>query len=604
MVAGLTGKSLEDIVSDGQLTLFVGAGISKPPPARAPVWRELQQGAIGALYERLKAANWPVEAGFFDDEQVVAGFAFRPEVFWNTVRFTAGMDYVYRSYQVLTGGLPNSNHRAIANLLRHGVLANVVTTNFDEYIDGLLDNSIRQLRSHREASTLIQHLTTGTTIQLGRTYLKLHGTLSDRDSLVFTLAATTQLHAALAACLRACLERRPLLIAGYSGNDEDIFPILKECVEQGDVTRLIVVVHPGSSQSDPIRRLSELQRVDLVEADIVPVLVEFSRQFSESVDRPSSRVDIDAAIQSGAIYTSAASTVPLIRVAHTIASLHEWVGNASGVVKYSHLAEDIFADERYRQESEPYGVSVFEDLARACAGTGDVFYQRSLKSKVASIEREASSRRPFNLQIEAECRAGLTVVDTLLVKESLDASEQAELETKVQQAVAFTNTPEYGETSLRAFVRWGLGKWRRRQGRLKEALTAFETVGKPSFDILGDRGPGQYLLDYGGTCIDYFHQLNLGQDNWVDGSLEYFQRGMKMLWTSAELAEKVSDPETAAKAYLVLARCYALYDDARSSEEVRKALARAQQHAIELGDGRLQARISDLKRTLLARSQP
>ena len=48
------------------------------------------------------------------------------------------------------------------------------------------------------------------------------------------------------------------------------------------------------------------------------------------------------------VYRDAMRDVPLICAAHAIALLHEWAGNGAAVVKYGELAEDIYADRRYK----------------------------------------------------------------------------------------------------------------------------------------------------------------------------------------------------------------------------------------------------------------
>ena len=294
--------------------------------------------------------------------------------------------------------------------------------------------------------------------------------------------------------------------------------------------------------------------------------------------------------------------------------LHEVVGHPPGVVEYGPLADDIFADKRLRAQSEPLcRLDLQTNLARASAGTANVINQREFLTTAADIDshdREAQLHRPFYFQqqLEQQCRSDLSKVDALLLKATLDPKEEVGLEAAVQRSVRFTNTVEYRQSQLRAFARWGLGKWRRRQSQLEEALAAFGAVEDVTFDILGDQAPADSCWISEEPQVDFFYQQNRGKDGWVEGSLEHLQLGQKMLWASVDLAEKVNDHETAAKACIALARVFVTYDDATALNAARSALARAEDHAtaITAADRLLADRpwrtISDLKRRVAARS--
>ena len=79
-------------------------------------------------------------------------------------------------------------------------------------------------------------------------------------------------------------------------------------------------------------------------------------------------------------------------------------------------------------------------------------------------------------------------MDALLAKTNLGPDERSDLEQGSEDCV-FSNKCLDERSSLRAHARWALGKWRRRQGRLEEALAAFEAVELGPLAKLGARRP-------------------------------------------------------------------------------------------------------------------
>jgi len=222
---------ISTLIKQGPFNMFLGAGISKRLPAGAPTWKEMLNNFLDALFDKMSAEGWSAAASFESDAACLSEFGFRPETFWELVVQETSLELVCDALRVVSLGLPNLNHRSIAHLSSIGSVANIATTNFDEYIEPLMPQGTLRIVTEGEW-TIAASKRTGQSFK--NCYFKVHGTISSVSSLRFTLTHTDKLPTWKAQCLRKCLDGRPLLVAGYSGNDDDVRPALLEIVSASD----------------------------------------------------------------------------------------------------------------------------------------------------------------------------------------------------------------------------------------------------------------------------------------------------------------------------------------------------------------------------------
>jgi hypothetical protein len=123
------------LISGRRLALFCGAGISRDAPARAPLWNWLRDTYIATLVECLRSA----QPNFLNQLSVVPNRweSAKPEVMCEILYRKTGEQF-FDSLNILALGQPNSTHRFLARLSRHGMLPWILTTNFDEYVEDAL----------------------------------------------------------------------------------------------------------------------------------------------------------------------------------------------------------------------------------------------------------------------------------------------------------------------------------------------------------------------------------------------------------------------------------------------------------------------------------
>ena len=133
--------SLADAWEHHGLVLLAGAGVSIPPPTSLPGWRDFNDAVLSGLarrVERFTDAEIPAD-------ETLKGFrvlrdergALPPDFQAQLMEEECGEEY-FRVLQVLDSDQRNPCHDAIAALARTGVVAAIVTTNFDQLIERAL----------------------------------------------------------------------------------------------------------------------------------------------------------------------------------------------------------------------------------------------------------------------------------------------------------------------------------------------------------------------------------------------------------------------------------------------------------------------------------
>jgi hypothetical protein len=208
----------------GTLVVFAGAGISVASPACCPTFD-------GLLEEILSAATAVYsEVSELADRVRKTKKSIKPELFFQILHRNMGTGILGCLDTLLLGG-PNANHRALARLGCQGAMHGIITTNFDIYTEEALNDVGCKYEMYFNSAPT-SPLLGGTTPRRPRTLyvVKPHGSLHEASSITITLRqAGRQLSTRLDAFLRNVLRDYTLLVIGYSGNDDDIFPLLKSC---------------------------------------------------------------------------------------------------------------------------------------------------------------------------------------------------------------------------------------------------------------------------------------------------------------------------------------------------------------------------------------
>lgn len=557
--------------------VFAGAGVSKASPASAPLWSELQYGFIEAVYERLRGQGWHASNDLLSDADVLQTFRFRPEVFWDVVQRASSLDVVQRAFKVLQGGSPNLTHRTLAHLVGSGGVTAVITTNFDEYVERVLRPEVYRITGPAAAAAWFAGDRTEYCL------LKLHGTLSEQESLRFTLDHIDVLAGPLAACLQRLLRDRRLLVVGYSGWDEDIMPHLTEAVSETRET--MVVVHPGSAPEQPIRGL-EHAGATIIEADIGGWISALGAEEVASGRASPSLLDDDEAssVVAADVYHAASHSVELVVAAIIVSDLHELAGNPAGALRYAGLAIDICDDERYAAASLPHKDAALARVNRAesVLGTGGV-YTRFHQSRLP--QDASTSISPGELR-QAMAQS-VAYADTLVRKETLTAEEERTIERDAVGALHFAEGP-FGDKELRPSALSVIGKLRGRQGRWIEAANAYLIALPIETRVLGHVGTASFYVDAGVAAMHASGTPSEDAPYWYGAALSLTEQALN-------LAEIAHDHLTVAKAAMNLARLRAWNDE---PDVAAAHIVTAEVHAALVADRDLRLRLNSLRSEL------
>lgn len=218
---------------------LLGAGISAGAPSNIPLWAEIAQDTMKFLYRTLE---YKISATG-GDGYLLAKEAFDlieneayPEVVLECLCRAYGRTSVVTELRSLLDPpecRPNVCHRVVAQLCKQGHVQGILTTNFDVLIERALDDE--EIAYHVITTNRINH---DETIPL----VKAHGTINDSSSLVFTRSEYyLGIPQDVREMLRSNMMGSTLVIAGYSGNDMDIFPFVQSLLENDIFSKVYVV---------------------------------------------------------------------------------------------------------------------------------------------------------------------------------------------------------------------------------------------------------------------------------------------------------------------------------------------------------------------------
>lgn len=205
--------------ADG-LVLFLGAGISAAPPSNCPTWNRLLELAM------LSAQKAHAGLGRYCDMAGPQLASLKPELLCQVLYNNTHGDF-FGFLDVLYMGKPNANHYSIADMTHEYAIPLIFTTNFDVHIENALGLMGSQQLHVGTAPRRLRGALKGIVKLKGDTHVvKVHGSLDDRASIVLTLRqAGLKLKDDLADLIRNALAYHTVLVVGYSGNDDDVFPV-------------------------------------------------------------------------------------------------------------------------------------------------------------------------------------------------------------------------------------------------------------------------------------------------------------------------------------------------------------------------------------------
>lgn len=207
-------EKLEQI-NFNEIALILGAGISFDPPACCPLWNydylnrvvNSSMNLYGDLYKFEKFIQHRLKN-------------IKPELFFQ-IMYNNFQENFFGFLDIMLMGKPNFNHYSIAQMaLKHHVPF-ILTTNFDTYIENSLDEFGIQYKLFINNSPSIKKLTKENIY-----VIHLHGSLDERSSIVLTLRrAGLNLKDDISEFIKYIFSSFTVILVGYSGNDDDIFPV-------------------------------------------------------------------------------------------------------------------------------------------------------------------------------------------------------------------------------------------------------------------------------------------------------------------------------------------------------------------------------------------
>ena len=198
-----------------KIVLILGAGISSDPPACCPLWNY-------DYFNRVVNASMNLYVDLCKFDKIIQQRLenIRPELFCQ-IMYNNFQENFFGFLDIMLIGTPNSNHYSIAQMTSKYDVPFVLTTNFDTYIENSLDEFDIQYNTFINCAPNNKKLS-----KENVSVIHLHGSLDERSSLVLTLRrAGLNLKKDISEFLKYIFSSFTVILVGYSGNDDDIFPV-------------------------------------------------------------------------------------------------------------------------------------------------------------------------------------------------------------------------------------------------------------------------------------------------------------------------------------------------------------------------------------------
>lgn len=379
----ISSRFLETI-RNRKLVVLAGAGVSSASPTNLPGWIKINQMIVEALCMRIE--SYLDRKGYLDQikesiDQRRANYLFPPDYQAQLLEEFAGPDY-FRALQSLDVNVRNAGHDSLAYLARQGVLAAIVTTNFDRLIEQALDAVSVEYEVGFDAESYercYKAIETGSNSKLQ--ILKVHGCVSNANSLIDTLKQRLLgRNENLNRILDFLIERHPWLYAGFSAADLETDDDYLRIIPSADKSPGILYVQwPGSKKmSVGATKLLEKysEKAEKIVAELPDVLTTIVRVNDTSAQLPfemTSTVDTNAVVRN--TLAQWASKIHPASAVNCLAILCESNGMSNSAFELLHrfwkdvLSADREGEhfERYRQLHGRLGMgngqlSILEDL--------------------------------------------------------------------------------------------------------------------------------------------------------------------------------------------------------------------------------------------------
>lgn len=206
---------LQRALENRNLLIFAGAGISKLQPSLLPDWYGFNRMLLEAAKETVLRGLSHLGQGTATALQQLVIEKIPVEAFSDLIVRSFASDGYFSLLDILDSDQTNLNHRALAELAKRGILRVIVTTNFDTLIE----------RAFKEAQLPLQVITaanaeTAITHESGTVLLKIHGSVTDSNSLVDTVSQKIRgLSRPIRSHLEQLFQQYHVLVLGYSGAD-------------------------------------------------------------------------------------------------------------------------------------------------------------------------------------------------------------------------------------------------------------------------------------------------------------------------------------------------------------------------------------------------
>lgn len=216
-------------LTNKQLVVFAGAGISMGAPANLPGWFGLNDLLMQTLWDRLQKeyrVSGVIRSDFMDRLKARRDInRFPPDYQAQIMEDQAGIDY-FRSLSSVDADVYNPAHHHIARLAKHGYLKGIITTNFDTMLErsfSAMNVPYQSFYDNTGYDALTQLINKDEPGFIP--IIKIHGTATDPASMVDTLKQRLKGRSQLLNnLLQHYLERYYFLYTGFSGADLDFDP--------------------------------------------------------------------------------------------------------------------------------------------------------------------------------------------------------------------------------------------------------------------------------------------------------------------------------------------------------------------------------------------
>lgn len=523
-LAELIGKLAVDANKNG-LLIFAGAGISVPLPSGCPTWAGFRKEILGCFLDRLIQEDWPKKPYLIQAKPSVIDMDLRPETFMWALEQDIGLSRTLDIIGGINRSSPNQNHETLAYLCQIGVVKAVVTTNLDTYIERALDkrgikytlirdtNETALVRDSKKARLLVY---------------KPHGCLSKPSSMEYRIDQIQSLPREKRELLSDLLKSFTVLVIGYSGNDEDIFPVMCEALAKNK-NGSYICVFPESPRNEPIQQwdITAMPNVKRFYADPLVVLSSVRALLDRTKDAVSYHTLTPQSSEKPSWREHLSSQVEKIGhdiIAVTISHLCHLHGHHSRALSFANLAQDICEDTNLSSRPRETLMFIKEMQARIYKELGQ---QQIAENLQGARFREALEGVDYHEVIDAL----LGRAHAALRNNNLQSAERDLNLVGVHLMRMGKVEPEKASADHMAYL-WYSGILKRKQGKAKDADTLFNqavTIAHAHQDVIHG---ARILLDYG----------------YVKCQLDDWESAQQIWGFAVHLAEQANDWDAAAKA--------------------------------------------------------